>query len=249
MNQQKTGEFLKQLRKEKGLTQEQLAERFSVSSRTVSRWETGRNLPDVDMLIALADFYAVDVREILDGERKTQTQQIETNTVLKQVAEYAAQEEKRSQSKWVYAALGICVVLLVCTKLFVGETKGLLYGVVAPELCDRIMLAAYGLSAALVVAYLKCYWFQEKPARGAAKRVKATVASKEVKPGTYGSGRSKGGYSYVIGFSTEEGETLELFAYELEFGGLKEGKQGVLTYQDRYFIRFEETPPQREQER
>ena len=41
MNQKKTGEFLKHLRKEKGLTQEQLAERFYVSSRTVSRWETG----------------------------------------------------------------------------------------------------------------------------------------------------------------------------------------------------------------
>ena len=41
MNQQKTGELLKHLRKEKGLTQEQLAEHFYVSTRTVSRWETG----------------------------------------------------------------------------------------------------------------------------------------------------------------------------------------------------------------
>lgn len=41
MNQQKTGDFLKRLRKDKGLTQEQLAETFHVSSRTVSRWETG----------------------------------------------------------------------------------------------------------------------------------------------------------------------------------------------------------------
>ena len=41
MEQQKIGNFLKQLRKEKGLTQEQFAERFYISSRTVSRWETG----------------------------------------------------------------------------------------------------------------------------------------------------------------------------------------------------------------
>jgi len=53
MNEQKTGEFLKRLRKEKGLTQEQLAEKFFVSSRTVSRWETGSNLPDVHTLIDL----------------------------------------------------------------------------------------------------------------------------------------------------------------------------------------------------
>lgn len=45
MNQKKTGEFLKQLRKEKNMTQEQLAEKFYVSGRTVSRWETGKCLP------------------------------------------------------------------------------------------------------------------------------------------------------------------------------------------------------------
>ena len=48
MNQIKIGEFLKELRKEKGLTQEQLAEQFNVSRRSVSRWETGNNMPDLD---------------------------------------------------------------------------------------------------------------------------------------------------------------------------------------------------------
>jgi len=49
MKQMKTGEFLRQLRKEKGLTQEQLAEKFCVSGRSVSRWETGSNMPDVSV--------------------------------------------------------------------------------------------------------------------------------------------------------------------------------------------------------
>ena len=61
MNQKKTGEFLKQLRKEKNMTQEQLAEKFYVSGRTVSRWETGNNMPDLGMLVELADFYDVDI--------------------------------------------------------------------------------------------------------------------------------------------------------------------------------------------
>lgn len=69
MNQIEIGKFLQQLRKEKGLTQEQLAERFQIARRTVSRWETGSNLPDLDLLIELSDFYAVDLREILNGER------------------------------------------------------------------------------------------------------------------------------------------------------------------------------------
>ena len=53
MNQMKIGIFLQQLRKEKGLTQEQLAEMTGVARRTVSRWETGNNLPDLDILIKL----------------------------------------------------------------------------------------------------------------------------------------------------------------------------------------------------
>ena len=69
MNQSKIGQFLKELRKEKGITQEQLAEQFNLFRRTVSRWENGNNMPDLDMLLALADFYEVDIREIMDGER------------------------------------------------------------------------------------------------------------------------------------------------------------------------------------
>ena len=69
MDQQKIGRFLKALRKEKGLTQEALAERLGVTARSVSRWETGSNLPDLSLLIEIADLYEVELREILDGER------------------------------------------------------------------------------------------------------------------------------------------------------------------------------------
>ena len=73
MDQQKIGEFLKTLRKEKDLTQEELADKMNVSRRTVSRWETGSNLPDLSILVELADLYDVDMREIFNGERKNET--------------------------------------------------------------------------------------------------------------------------------------------------------------------------------
>ena len=88
MDQQKTGNFLKCLRREKGLTQEQLAEHFHVSSRTVSRWENGNNMPDLDILIGLADFYKVDIRELLDGERRSGTMEKETKETVRKAAEY-----------------------------------------------------------------------------------------------------------------------------------------------------------------
>lgn len=70
MDQQKIGTFLKQLRQEHQLTQENLAEIMCVTNRSVSRWENGVNLPDLPTLIQLADFYGVELRELLDGERK-----------------------------------------------------------------------------------------------------------------------------------------------------------------------------------
>lgn len=56
MDTKKIGAFLKQCRKENNLTQEQLAEQFGVSTRTVSRWETGWNMPDLSILVELADY-------------------------------------------------------------------------------------------------------------------------------------------------------------------------------------------------
>lgn len=57
MDTKKIGEFLKVLRKERGLTQEQLAEILLVSGRTISRWETETNMPDLSILIKMAEFY------------------------------------------------------------------------------------------------------------------------------------------------------------------------------------------------
>ncbi|MCF0258759.1 MAG: helix-turn-helix transcriptional regulator [Erysipelotrichaceae bacterium] len=57
MDQKKIGTFLKSLRNEKGLTQEQTAEQLNVSSRTISRWETGSNMPDISLLVEIADFF------------------------------------------------------------------------------------------------------------------------------------------------------------------------------------------------
>ena len=98
MNQVKIGEFLRELRKGKGLTQEQLAEQFNISRRSVSRWETGSNMPDIVLLIEIADFFEVDICEIIDGERKSENMDKEKET-LKKVAEYADAEKFKLKKK------------------------------------------------------------------------------------------------------------------------------------------------------
>ena len=96
MDTKKIGRFLKMLRKEKGLTQEQLAEILSVSGRTVSRWETGTNMPDLSILIQMAEFYEVEVKEILDGERKSEIMEKELKETLSKVADYHKLEKEKA---------------------------------------------------------------------------------------------------------------------------------------------------------
>lgn len=164
----------------------------------------------------------------------------ETKDTLKKVAAYATEGEKRAQSKVVTTALVMSIALFVCTVLFADETAGLLYGIVPERICNIILSLAYMSAGALLISYLRVRWTLEQPSNDAEKSVVATVVSKEVKKGTQQSGRSQGGYSFVINFLTEDNQALELYAYDVEFGGLKEGMKGVLSYQGRYFVGFDE---------
>lgn len=105
----------------------------------------------------------------------------------------------------------------------------------------KIFEIAITILGGVLIAYLRIRPFLEKPAKEPEKTVFATVISKEVKTGTFNTGRSNRGYNYVLYFMTEEGQKLELFSYEIEFGRLREGMQGMLTYKGRYFVNFEYT--------
>ncbi len=117
MDPVKIGKFLQQLRKEKGLTQEQLSEQLSVTRRTVSRWETGSNMPDLDILIELSDFYEVDLREILSGERKSERMNEELKETVLQVADYSNEEKARLMRRmhWLFIAglIGFTAFLVI----------------------------------------------------------------------------------------------------------------------------------------
>jgi len=113
MEQKKVGSFLKELRKEKDITQEQFAEIMGVSSRTVSRWETGVNMPDLDLLIQIADYYGMEIREVLDGERKSEKMNKELEETVLKVADYSNDERKRLTKRMHILFLAGTVALIV----------------------------------------------------------------------------------------------------------------------------------------
>ncbi|MBQ9937985.1 MAG: helix-turn-helix transcriptional regulator, partial [Oscillospiraceae bacterium] len=69
MDQIKVGKFIAQLRKEKGITQEELGRRIGVTNKTVSRWENGNYMPDIEMLQLLSEQFGVTIEELIAGER------------------------------------------------------------------------------------------------------------------------------------------------------------------------------------
>ena len=110
MNQKKIGDFLRKLRHEKELTQIQLADILFVSNKSISRWEKGKGLPDIDILIELARFYGVSLEELLDGQRNEMTDNVES-TVLK-VAELE-NEEKKKMKKITQILVLFSMVLMI----------------------------------------------------------------------------------------------------------------------------------------
>ena len=99
---------MKGLRKEKGITQEALAEILGVTGRTISRWETGSNMPDLDILIQIADYYELEIREILDGERKSEKMNKELEETVLKVADYSNEEKMRLIKKLhVFSWIGV----------------------------------------------------------------------------------------------------------------------------------------------
>ena len=122
MDQVRIGEFLRELRKERNKSQEQIAERFGVSSRSVSRWENGNTLPDISIMIELADYYDVDIRDLLSGERKSEEMNKELKETLVMVADYTEEEKNNILNKvFLYGVASTAAFIILLVILMVAS--------------------------------------------------------------------------------------------------------------------------------
>jgi len=140
VDQIKIGTFLKLLRKEKNLTQEQLAEQLGVSNRTVSRWENGNNMPDISLLSEIAEFYDVSIPELIYGERKSENMREEAKEVAETMSDYAkAEKETLVKSIRNMSLIGLIALIIY---MVLGRTS----------VYDRnnLFRYVYGISEALI---------------------------------------------------------------------------------------------------
>lgn len=119
MDQGKIGSFIKDIRKEKGLTQEQLAEKLGVSQKSVSRWENGKTMPDYSLLPSICEALEINVAELLGAER------IEGDSISKkQVTDVAHNMisivNNKNNIRKIVGAILSAIIMLICVVVLYG---------------------------------------------------------------------------------------------------------------------------------
>ncbi|MCD8354902.1 MAG: helix-turn-helix domain-containing protein [Clostridiales bacterium] len=118
MDANETGRFIAELRKQKGYTQKELAEKLMVTDKAISRWETGRGLPDTSLLKPLGDILDVSVSELLAGKRLdvAETKE-ETDKIILESLNYS----KRMLASTLNAILFLIGILFILSPLFLAS--------------------------------------------------------------------------------------------------------------------------------
>ena len=148
MDQQKTGQFIAQMRKEQGLTQRELAEKLMISDKTVSKWECGNGLPEVSLMLPLCEILEINVNELLSGKRlqSSEYQRNAEDNLMKLINE----KEHAKRSLW----LGIIALV---PAFLAGITLIMISGYFDLEVWQRVVLiviAVLTIAAGLTVAVI-----------------------------------------------------------------------------------------------
>lgn len=163
LDQEKIGKFVADRRKNRGMTQKQLAEQLGVSDKAVSKWETGRSMPDNSILIELCEILEINVNELLSGEKLSDDSyhgKAEENIV--KLMEQSENDRKRERNALVGGLLGT-VALIVALVWIIGMASGdLVWYMDIPSLMvivpiTVIVLLTSGLAKDFFAAFAICF--------------------------------------------------------------------------------------------
>ena len=149
-------EKLQQLRTEKNLTQEQLAEQLYVSRTAISKWESGKGYPNIESLKCISKFFSVTIDELLSGEELITLAQTENRSNLKKIYSF------------IYGILDMMAVAFILLPLYGNLVDGYIYSVNLLSFTDTtpIYLAIYWsifiVLIALGIAKLVCIYFEKE---------------------------------------------------------------------------------------
>lgn len=129
MDKELTGQFITDLRKEKGLTQKQLADLLNVTDKAVSKWERGLSFPDISMLEPISQVLDISVMELLAGKRRDASEIMtieEAQRIVSQSVELGDEElrRKKERSRFIIIILVVLFLLLISITLNIISLAG-----------------------------------------------------------------------------------------------------------------------------
>lgn len=118
MNNVKTGNLIKQLRKEKGLTQKDLAEQLGITDKAISKWERGLSSPDIALLEELSQILDITVLELIKGKRlKKEITNKDIIDTMKYSRKSALQDIKKIYKAFSFCIIGIIIIFIIITNI------------------------------------------------------------------------------------------------------------------------------------
>ena len=159
MDQVKIGKFIADCRKKTNLTQMQLAEKLNITDRAISKWETGKSMPDSFIMLELCDILGISVNDLLCGEIVTMAnynKELENN--LLEIIKQKEQADKRLLSIEVFIGITATIVLfaLVFVAAFIQMETWLRVSLIAFGFILFLAGCVYALRIELVAGYYEC---------------------------------------------------------------------------------------------
>ena len=138
----KTGNLIKELRTEKGLTQKELSEKLNVSTAAVSKWENGKGFPDISILEKLSSELEISITELVKGERTEET--TESDSVAKEIIEISKKEIKFEKARRISVASALsltaaAVIAFIIINSYSGFIRNTEYSFPVPSIIGLAM--------------------------------------------------------------------------------------------------------------
>ena len=124
MEQEKIGKFIAKLRKEKRLTQQELAEKLGITDRAISKWENGRGLPDLSLLMPLCKELNISINELLSGEylkEENYNEKLEENII--KTIDYSNKKIKKNKNRFIIVLGSIIIFIILLISMFSVDVR------------------------------------------------------------------------------------------------------------------------------
>lgn len=152
------GEKLFELRKEKNLSQEEVADKLNVTRQTVSKWETNQSTPDFDKIIPICELFGISTEELLTGNKKEEKHDEEQNQVIEEKEEKvpSKNEVRRKSAEVVSTSVFIYIAAVAILIIAIPVLK------INPIIVTAVFLCAIGWATARIIKhYMSAPKFEE----------------------------------------------------------------------------------------